>query len=312
MRYHTMHLKKYFCYTFVLILFCRCTDGCKNKSYIYEEEEGYYTQNSYKLGLLDSLEEAFILSTPDTITDWSQKLAKRNPEWRITGTESEPYTLWNDFFTKEITVTIVAKLKKERDTTLLENCYDAFGNLLRATTKDNEQALIAAIKKVQADAKLMQAFKACIKAHYNNPGSILLTKEKLAYNRFICFISETYDSLLSKLQRCQANIKKWHTDCHTNGQTLWEKIKQTHQKELACSTLYKYKKNQEAIVQSLKIIDQLADQLYNLSYKDLLETLPHGIKLFNDIVYEVGLEAKDSKDIQALTIYLRLVSNLHT
>ncbi|MCT4697325.1 MAG: hypothetical protein V3581_01710 [Candidatus Cardinium sp.] len=312
MRYHTMHLKKYFCYTFVLLLFCGCTDRCKGRGYIYQEEEGYYTQNPYKLGAFESFGAAFILSTPEAIIDWSKKLADRKPKWLITGTEPEPYTLWNDFFTKEIAVKIVAKLKKEHDTTLLENCYDAFGNLLKAPTNENTQELIAAVKKVQTDAKLIQAFKACIEEGYNNRERIVLSKEGLKFQAFMCFISEIYDSLLNNLQRCQSNIKKWHIDRHTNGQILWEKIKQTHGKELKYARVYKYKKNQEAIVQSLKIIDHLADHLYGLSYKDLLETLPHGIKLFNDIVYEVGLEAEDNKDIQALTTYLRLVSNLHT
>ena len=303
-----MHLKKYSYHTVALLLFC----GCISESeYTSEEKKGYYTQNTYKLGALESFEKTIGLLSPSVITKFRKKLEERIPKWRASGTEKAPYKIWNDFFNKEMLENIVKKLEEQHDTTLLKNYYSRLGNLFKSPTEENEKEVIEAIKKLQADATLEQAFKMSIAERYHKPETIYLTESTLAYQELVCFILNKRNTLSIKLKKLQSNLAKWQEDGHPSGQHLWNTVQKKYGKLLKNFPLYAYRQNLKAIEQSLKLIDQLADNPYSLSYKDLLETLPHGIRLLNDILSEVGLEGKDDTDIKLLKTYLDLVSNIY-
>lgn len=300
-----MNLKKYCRHTFSLLLCC----GCMYKhTHTLQEKKEYYTQNPYKLYTLESFQSTIIQASPDAITSLRKKLADRSPKWSTSGTEKKPYELWNNFLKQETPKEIVTALQKAGyDTTLLENYYNRLSNLFRDPTEEHEKKVIEAIKKLQANPKLEQAFKECIATRYNNPATIYLTKVTLEYQELLYFILGKTNMLYRKLKKWQSNLVKWQEDGHPTGQALWKLIQQNYNKLLSNSKLYKYKENQEAIEQSLRLMDQLADDPYSLSYKDFLETLPHGIKQLKDILYEVGLKEKNDIDIKSLTNYLGLI-----
>ncbi|MGI2257327.1 hypothetical protein ACRRVD_02020 [Candidatus Cardinium hertigii] len=308
-----MNLRKYPSHTFALLLFCGST--CNNQ-YISQEEEGYYTQNDFQLSRIESFEKTiFTLESPDEISDFRKKLADRTKKWCTTDTEKTPDELWNNFFKEEIEEKIIKNLQQKHDTTLLESYYDRFGKLFKAPTKENEKELISAMKKLQANTTLMQAFKIYIAEEYNNPENINLTKAILAYQECLYFIQNKPEKnymLHNKLKRLQYYLLKWEKDGHKTGQQLWESI----QKETKTNKLlnevksYTYQKNKEAIAKSLELLDELTKDLYSLSYKDLLETLPHGIKKLNGILYQ--LELKKTDDIKLLTSYLKYIGNFYS
>lgn len=306
-----MNLSIYSSRTFALLVCCGCTS--KN-GYILQEKEGYYTQNDYQLDTLESFEQTIcILTSPDAITNFRKKLADRTSKWCTSGTEKTPYELWNNFFKQEIVEKIVKKLQKQTyDTILLENYYDSFGKLFKEPTEENEKEVITSIKKLQANATLEQAFKTCIAERYNKPETINLTKSTLEYQELLYFMlnkPNKNNTLHIKLRKFQSNLVKWKEDGHPTGQQLWNRIQEKEINLLNDAPLYAYTQNREAIEQSLKLIDQLADNPYILSYKDLLATLPHGIKQLNGLLYQVQL--KETDDTKLLNVYLRLVASFY-
>ncbi|MGI2299611.1 hypothetical protein [Candidatus Cardinium hertigii] len=310
-----MNLRKYPSHTLALLLFCGST--CNNQ-YISQEEEGYYTQNDFQLNRIESFEKTIsILESPDVISDFRKKLENRTKKWCITDTEEKPDELWNNFFKEEIEEKIIKKLQQDHsiDTNLLESYYDCLGKLFKAPTKENEKELTASMKKLQANPTLMQAFKTCIAEKYGNPETIKLTKTILAYQECLYFIQNKPESnymLHNKLNRLQRYLVKWKKDGHKTGQQLWQSIQEEKQinKVLHSAKLYKYEKNKNAIATSLRLLDQLANDLYSLSYEDLLSTLPHGISKLNGILWE--LEFKKIDDIKLLTSYLKPIGDFYS
>ncbi|CAH2560041.1 hypothetical protein [Cardinium endosymbiont of Oedothorax gibbosus] len=301
-----MHVKKYSCHTFALLLFC----GCRNKNeYTRQEERGYHTQNHHTVVSfsIESFERTIRPLSFDEVTKFRTKLSGRTSEWCTSGTEEKPCKLWKEF-RQTIPEEIVQELKKEDDTTLLENYYDRLGNLFKAPTEENEKEVIDAIQKLQANVKLTQAWESYLAARYNNPATIYLTKATLAYQELFYFILEENNTLHIKLKKCQSNLVKWQKDGHPIGQALWKLIQQDYSRQLNSSKSHKY--NKAAIAQSLKLMDQLADNPYSLSYKDFLETLPYGIGKLKDTLYEVGLKESDHINIKLLRTYIDLTPSL--
>ena len=298
-----MDFKKYFYYTFAFLLFCGCPNSPREQ-YPNEEAEGYYTKNHYRLISVEPFEEAIKILLPDAITNLRKKLTDRLPQWHTTGKEKSPLKLWNDFFTSQIQPNILEKLKrKQYNTTILENYYKAFRELFKAATEENEKKLIEEAKKVQADTKLIDGWKTCIKESYNSPETIYLTKPTLDYQAFLCFILEKPNPLIAQLSNLQADLKTWKIEARPTGQALWIKMQNDYKSLLEGSKFYRYEANRKAIEESLRIIDQLTDDPHSLSYKDLLETLPHGIDQYSNILVEIGV--KEDK----LKLYLDLVLN---
>ncbi|CCM10257.1 protein of unknown function [Cardinium endosymbiont cEper1 of Encarsia pergandiella] len=307
-----MNLRKYPSHTLALLLFCGSTCN-KEYQYISQEDEGYYTQNHFKLSSIESFEKTIsMLESPDEISDFRKKLADRTKKWCTTDTEKNPDELWNNFFKEEIEEKIIKKLQQKHDTTLLKSYYDRFGKLLKAPTKENEKALLTSMKKLQANTTLMEAFKICIAEEYAKPKNIKVTEAILAYQECLYFICNKPDMLHNKLKRLQSYLLKWKKDGHKTGQQLWQSIQEEKQinKILDSAKFYRYEKNKQAIATSLRLLDQLANDLYSLSYEDLLSTLPHGITKLNGILYEIELKKTD--DIKLLTSYLKRIGNFYT
>jgi len=308
-----MNLRKYPTHTLALLLFCGST--CNNQ-YISQEEEGYYTQNNFKLSRVESFTKTIsMLESPDEIGDFRKKLEDRTKKWCTTDREKNPDELWNIFFKKEIEAKIIQKLEKNHDTTFLKNYYDHLEELFKAPTKENEKALITSIKKLQANATLMEAFKICIAEKYDNPENINLTKPILAYQECLYFIQNKPEKnymLHNKLKRLQYYLLKWEKDGHQTGPQLWQSIQKEEKtnKLLKEVKSYTYQKNKEAIEKSLELLHALAKDLYSLSYKDLLETLPYGISKLNSILYQ--LELKKTDEIKLLTNYLKFIENFYS
>ncbi|WP_419241156.1 hypothetical protein [Cardinium endosymbiont of Nabis limbatus] len=297
-----MNLKKYSSHIFALFLFFGHTKcGC-NDDYIKQEKEGYYTQNHYKLSTLECFKETIIIPESDhLITNLRKKLKKRIPEWRAAGTEENPYDLWNNFYNEEIRK-VIKNLDKEHHIPL-EKYYEKVGNLFKDSTETNEKEVIKEATKLRANGRLIEAFKACIEEKYKKPEDIFATKATLAYQNFLYFILKKANGLPRKLKKSYSDLAQWKKDGHPTGEALWKKIRSTCDKPLNCSNVYNQKENREAIAQSLKLIDKLADN-HALSYKDLAETIPHGIQKFKDIVDEKGLGEKE--DIKSLKRYISL------
>ncbi|MGI2298535.1 hypothetical protein ACRRVB_01880 [Candidatus Cardinium hertigii] len=310
-----MNLRKYPSHTLALLLFYGST--CNNQ-YMSQEEEGYYTQNHFKLSKIESFEKTISMpASPDEISDFRKDLEDRTEKWCTTDAEEKPDALWNTFFKEEIEEKIIKKLQQDHkmNTTLLESYYDCLGKLFKAPTKENEKALSNAMKKLQANTTLMQAFKTCIAEKYDNPETIKLTKTILAYQECLYFIRNKPEKnymLHNKLKKLKCYLLKWKKDGHKTGQELWESIKQDKKTNKLLNEVksYTYQKNKKAIAKSLELLDQLANDPYSLSYKDLLETLPDGIKKLNDILYQ--LELKNTDDIKLLSTYLKIIDNFYT
>ena len=306
-----MNLKKYASYITTLLFFYGCHSS-DNNAYKLEEEKKYYTQNSYKLDTIKFFEKTITIpESCDDVTKFKTKLTNRGPKWSIAGTEKKPYDIWSNFFNEDIVPNIVNKLAEKHDTTLLENYYDKFGELFRESTKKNEEEVSDSLKKLRANKTLVQAFKKCIAEKYHQPETIYLSQPRLEYQEFFYFIFNEFgkdNKQHINLKKLKANLEQWKKDGHPSGAELWQKIQQEEKTSLQKSKIYQYKENQQAITQSLRLINQLMHHLYSLTYKDLLETLPHGKKKLKDILHEV-LENKEKKNIKLLRTYLRLVSD---
>ncbi|WP_243517713.1 hypothetical protein [Candidatus Cardinium sp. cBcalN1] len=307
-----MNLKKYSSYI-IALLFCHGCDQCDNNAYKQEEEKGYYTKNLYKLDKIESFETTITtLQSPDEITKFRKKLADRSPKWSVTGTEKKPYRLWISFYNKAILENIVKEVAKKHDSRLLENFFKSFGKLFKEPTEATEKEVIASLKKLKAHTTLVAAFKECIAERYNKPETIYLSQETLEYEEFLYFIlneSNKNNRRHIKLKKLQVNLKKWKKDGLPSGEELWKKIQEQEEKEkrsLQNSKIYRYKENQQAIAESLRLINQLMHDPYSLTYKDLLETLPHGKNKLENILDEL-LENRDHINIQSLKRYLRIV-----
>lgn len=310
-----MHLKKHSYHTFALLLFififcgfnkCGCTDD-----YISQDKKGYYTENRYVPSRFDLFEKTIsILEAADDITNLRKKLKDNIKKWCTAGTEKKPYEIFHTFFTDAVQVNIVEALRKKYDTTLLENYYDRVGNLFKEPTEANEKEVIATVSKLQANSELMKAIKAYIEANYHNPTTLYLNKPTLEYQELLYFILGKSHALHINLIKLHSNLSKWKEDGHPAGLELWKETQKTYDKLLKGSKFYGYTENREAINNSLRLMNQLADSPYGLSYKDLLETLPHGVDKLKNILYEVRLEEK--KDIRLLKTYLELVNDVCT
>ena len=301
-----MNLKKYSSYIFALLLCC----GCDRNNYIAEEEKGVYTHNPYKLGKVELFK--LILKSADEITKFSKKLKDRIPKWLVTDQETQPYAIWKDFFDNEIQKNIITTLTNQDHIERLEAYYDKFGSLFKDPTEANAKDLIRAAKVLKADSKLIGALNKVIEEKYARPENIYLTDSILAYNEFFFFILEKDMSVpRTELIRSQHNLAQWKIDKRPTGQALWERITKNHIKLIKDIKLYLYPDNKKAIQESLKLIDdKLTVSLKETSYKDLLETIPHGIRLIRKILDAAALAEKDDEDIQLLKVYLRLFPSI--
>ncbi|TSJ81087.1 MAG: hypothetical protein NMK33_00970 [Candidatus Cardinium sp.] len=300
-----MNLKKYSSYIFALLLCC----GCFTNKYTDEEREGYYTWNPYKLGEVEPFK--LILKPANEIIKFSKKLQDRIPKWCDTGQEKQLYAIWKDFFTQEIQPNITDQLKRTHNTHLLEDYYEQLGKLFKGPTAASEEALISASKALQADTKLIAAFEEAIAKRHAEPENICFIQPILEYQKFLYFILERY-AKFDKLEESRYNLVKWKDAERPTGTDLWEKIEEKYKNLLENVQWYsvtvkrdgvKRSVNQESIKKCLMRIDDWAANK-DLTYKDLLETIPHGIDLIRKILSEAALEEKE--DAKLLKTYLGL------
>jgi hypothetical protein len=164
--------------------------------------------------------------------------------------------------------------------------------------------MIKASKKLKADTNAQQALKAFVRKMYNEPEKVKLTKAKLTYQEFLYFIlDKNQNAQHLKMKKMHANLTKWKQDGHPTGLQLWKGIvEQNKEKFNKDSMIFKYPQNQRAIKESLKIADRLTDDPYSLTYKELQETLPHGLEQLDAILSEVHLK-KEEGDIKLLKTY---------
>ncbi len=310
MIHYKMNFKKYTCYTFALLLFSIC--ACKQHyEYKREEEAEYYTKNAYKLEKLGSAETSIILISSDEVPNFTKKLKKGIPKWLVTGQEKKPYELWKNFFNQELKEQLLKNIPNQNDRIDLEDYFKKFGHLIEEPTEKNEKALIEAIKKLEANYKLMELLKALIVARYNNPETICISEATLEYQEFIHFIlndSNKNNTRRLKIEKVHADLVQWKHNGYPSGIELWKTIQKNYREALKASQLYRYKKNKEAIEELLRLMDHLADHPYSMTYRDLLSVLPNGIDKLKGMLSDIGLEEK--KDIKLLKIYLDLTSSL--
>lgn len=283
--------KKYFTYILAVVFLCRCQDQkCTGqKDYLAEEEKEFFTQNLHKLEQLDQFSSILVLKIcPEYITKLREKLADRSPQWLATGREAKPFQIWTAFY-KEAVSPMIQTISTKHRVPFLQEYYNNLGELFKESTQLNEKKVIESIKKLQPDADLTEAVKQYIAEKYSKPETIYVSKPLLEYQEFLYFILNDptkNNTLHTKLKKLQYELKKWKEDGNPTGRELWQAIKKNHGELLKRSPLYRYKENQEAIQRSLILMDQIQDDFYRLTYRDLLEILPHGTKKRRQILAE--------------------------
>ncbi|WP_339044692.1 hypothetical protein [Cardinium endosymbiont of Tipula unca] len=296
-----MSLKKYllrsYFATISLIVFC---GNCHN-THLAQEEEDFYTNNTYTLPEYSPEEFKQLLSikSPNDITNFRKKLEKKIPKWLASGTEVKPSELWSHFRAE------VLKTLEEEGLPTLKNYHDSFGKLLEEPTEANEKKMIAANEELQANPKAAQALRTFFQHIYNKN----LTESLLAYHEFAQFVhSKKTNNLHLSIKRLHSSLASWKKDGYLSGLQLWHKIMQKEKNKLTKeSKVFRYTENQKATEESLKLTDQLANSPYCVNYKELQETLPHGLEKLNTILDDVYY-LKEQGDVALLKRYCAIIS----
>ena len=305
--------KKYFtsCLSlFALILFCG--NKCNN-NYIEQEQENYYTENIYKLPDYtgeenkDFFYRQFKYSLPQYMSGLREKIEKCNPKWKTSGTEKDPYILWQDYRAAHF----LADVFTQSET--FNHYLDSWGHLIEAPTEANEQKLKIAYQLFQADEK-SQDLLAIAYQQDSNPIHHRLTQADLAYQEWYYFmlqndLNHTGCMLHGNIKRLSASLAEWQKEQRPTGRKLWDAFQDQFRDRLTVSKIFQYEKNKVAIKESLAIADRLAANPYNLNYQELLEKLPHGIKQLHSILQELSLE--EAEDIKLLNNYLKIFKHLY-
>lgn len=280
-----------------LIIFC----GNCNNNHITQEEEDFYTRNSYKIPEYTSEEfqQMLVVKSPSDITNFRKQFIEKGPKWLASGTEPKPHELWNRFRAE-----VLKELEEQFSS--LKNYFDSFGKLLEDPTASNEKKLIGANKKLQTDPKAEKALRALVQNIYNRN----LTESLLAYQEFDQFIHDNEANTLHlNIKKLHSTLAGWKKDGYLSGLQLWNNIiKQEKDKLMKESMVFKYVANQTAIEDSLKIADRLANSAYCVNYKELKETLPHGLEKLNTILDEVYY-LKEQGDVMLLKRYCKLIKS---
>lgn len=280
-----------------LIIFC----GNCNNNHITQEEEDFYTRNAYKLPEYTSEEfqQMLIEKSPSDIANFRKQLIEKGPKWLTSGTEPKAHELWNRFRTE-----ILKELEAQFSS--LINYFDSFGKLLEDPTAANEKKLIDANKKLQTDPKAAKALRTFVQNMHNQN----LTESLLAYQEFDQFIHDNESNTLHlNIKKLHSTLAGWKKDGYLSGLQLWNNIiKQEKDKLMKESMVFKYVANQKAIEESLKIAARLANSTYCVNYKELKETLPHGLEKLNTILDEVYY-LKEQGDVVLLKRYCKLIKS---
>ncbi|TDG94596.1 hypothetical protein [Cardinium endosymbiont of Culicoides punctatus] len=298
-----MDLKKYLLNSFLsvcsTIIFC---NSCNNK-HIAEEERDFYTQNTHKLPEYtpEELQQIVLINSPEVITGFRKKLKEKGTKWLTSGTEPKPYDLWSSYRENDLK-------GLEQLFPSLKNLFDAFGKLIKNPTEEHEEEVVAINKKLPTDdPKAAEALRTFAQNIINQK----LTESLLAYQSFFQFVHyDDDDHVINNfhvtIKQLHANLAGWEKDGNLSGTKLWKNIIQKEKANLIKhSKEFQYSENKKAIEESLKIAERLAISPYCVSYKELKETLPHGLDKLKTILGEVHL--KETADVDLLKRYCKLI-----
>jgi len=279
--------------------YCNKSDAIKKR-----EESNFYTENRYTLPTYTPEEFAkmFSMSSSKEITAFRKELNQKLPKWKAGGREKEPYTLWENF-NKEFFPN-PEDLPKH-----LSNYHNSWANLLKNPTQENEAQLISSIQQLNADATAKAYLQNQVEIYYNDPMRLKLTKAFLEYQEFLDFIVGENTKMRRWNDQEHHLLQKWKEAGHKSGLSLWEAILEQHGKELREKfVLLTEPKNQQAIKNSLQILDDLTERPYGLTYKELEETVPHGLELLDIVLSHEELLKGDNKNRALLKEYCAFFS----
>ncbi|ROT47097.1 hypothetical protein [Candidatus Cardinium hertigii] len=278
--------------------------NCKNKRNIQAEEKGFHTAPDYRHPHYtpEAFKEMLVPKSPKAITSFRKKLETRQAKWLANGSVKEPYEIWSAYRSE-----VLQKLEAQ-GLEALTNYYNSWGSLIKEPTEANEEQMIEAAKKLRADIQAQQALEKFARDTYNSLENTRLTEPILSYFDYFYFIlSKSEYKLHHTIKKIHFNLKEWKKDKRPSGLQLWSSIKKAHAKRIKASPTLQYKENLSSIEESLKRVDQLADNPYSLTCKDMQETLPNGLKKLDTFLNDEIQEVKDKDDIKSLNTYRKLI-----